>query len=63
MAQTIGRHIRIGEDTHWRCIEALANARSTSPNRPNQLLVALAIETLDRGSDPEPGRQSPRGSR
>ena len=44
MAKTIGRHIRIGED-HWRRIEALAEARNTSPN---QLLVALAVEALDR---------------
>ena len=44
MAKTIGRHIRIGED-HWRFIEALADARNTSPNR---LLVELAVEALDR---------------
>ena len=44
MAKTIGRHIRIGED-HWRRIEALAEARSTSPNR---ILVELAVEALDR---------------
>ena len=44
MAKTIGRHIRIGED-HWRRIEALAEARNTSPN---QLLVELALEALDR---------------
>ena len=44
MAKTIGRHIRISED-HWRRIEALAEARNTSPNR---LLVELAVETLDR---------------
>ena len=44
MAKTIGRHIRIGED-HWRRIESLAEARNTSPN---QLLVALAVEALDR---------------
>ena len=44
MAKTIGRHIRIDED-HWRRIESLAEARNTSPN---QLLVALAVEALDR---------------
>ena len=44
MARTIGRHIRIDED-HWRRIELLAEARNTSPNR---LLVALAVEALDR---------------
>ena len=44
MAKTIGRHIRIGED-HWRRIEALAEARNRSPN---QLLVELAVEALDR---------------
>ena len=44
MANTIGRHIRIGED-HWRRIEALADARDTSPNR---LLVTLAVDALDR---------------
>ena len=44
MAKTIGRHIRIGED-HWRRIEALAETRNTSPN---QLLVKLAVEALDR---------------
>ena len=44
MANTIGRHIRIDED-HWRRIESLAEARNTSPN---QLLVALAVEALDR---------------
>ena len=44
MAKTIGRHIRIGED-HWRRIEALAETHNTSPN---QLLVELAVEALDR---------------
>ena len=44
MAKTIGRHIRIDED-QWRRIESLAEARNTSPN---QLLVALAVEALDR---------------
>ena len=44
MAKTIGRHIRIDEGD-WRRIEALAEARGTSPNR---LLVELAVEALDR---------------
>ena len=44
MAKTIGRHIRIDE-AHWRRIEALAEARDTSPNR---LLVELALEALDQ---------------
>ena len=44
MAKTIRRHVRIDEE-HWRRIEALAAARNVSPN---QLLVGLAIETLDR---------------
>jgi len=44
MATTIGRHIRIDEGD-WRRIEALAEARDTSPNR---LLVELAVEALDR---------------
>ena len=44
MANTIGRHIRIDE-SDWRRIEALAEARDTSPNR---LLVELAVEALDR---------------
>ena len=44
MANTIGRHIRIDEGD-WRRIEALAEARNTSPNR---LLVELAVEALDR---------------
>ena len=44
MVKTIGRHIRIGED-HWRRIVSLAEARNTSPN---QLLIALAVEALDR---------------
>ena len=44
MANTIGRHIRIDEGD-WRRIEALAEARDTSPNR---LLVELAVEAVDR---------------
>ena len=44
MVNTIGRHIRIDEGD-WRRIEALAEARDTSPNR---LLVELAVEALDR---------------
>ena len=44
MANTIGRHIRIDEGD-WRRIEALADARDTSPNR---LLVELAVEALHR---------------
>ena len=44
MANTIGRHIRIDEDD-WRRIEALAEARDTSPNR---LIVELAVKALDR---------------
>ena len=44
MANTIGRHIRIDEGD-CRRIEALAEARDTSPNR---LLVELAVEALDR---------------
>ena len=44
MSKTIGRHIRIGED-HWRRIDALAEVRNMSPN---QLLVELAVEALDR---------------
>ena len=44
MAKTIGGHIRIDE-VHWRRIEALADARDTSPNR---LLVDLAMEALDQ---------------
>jgi len=48
MPKTIGRHIRIGED-HWRRIEALAEARNTSPNR---LLVDLTVEALDRRERP-----------
>ena len=49
MANTIGRHIRIDEDD-WRRIEALADARGTSPNR---LLVELAVEALDRREWPQ----------
>jgi len=44
MAKTIGRHIRIDEGD-WRRIEALAEARNTSPN---WLLVEFAVEALDR---------------
>ena len=44
MAKTIGRHIGMDEN-HWWRIEALAEARDTSPNR---LLVELAVEALDR---------------
>ena len=43
MAKTIGRHIRIDE-SEWRRIDALADARDMSPNR---LLVELAVEVLD----------------
>ena len=53
MAKTLGRHIRIGED-HWRRIEALAEARDTSPNR---LLVTLAVEALDRREWPRTERE------
>ncbi|MDD9982499.1 MAG: hypothetical protein OXU81_14270 [Gammaproteobacteria bacterium] len=53
MAKTIGRHIRIGED-HWRRIEALAEARNTTPNR---LLVELAVEALDRREWPRTERE------
>ena len=49
MAMTIGRHIRIGED-HWRRIEVLAEARSTSPNQ-------LAVEALDRREWPRTERE------
>ena len=44
MSNTIIRHIRIDEGD-WRRIEALAEARDTSPNR---LLVELAVEALAR---------------
>ena len=53
MAKTIGRHIRIDED-HWRRIETLAETRNTSPN---QLLVALAVEALDRREWPRTERE------
>jgi len=49
MAKTLGRHIRIGEG-HWRRIEALAETCNMSPN---QLLVELAVEALDRREWPQ----------
>ena len=44
MAKTVDRHIRIPAE-QWRRIQAAAQERDTSPN---QLLVELAIEALDR---------------
>ena len=48
MSKMIARHIRIDAE-HWRRIELLANERRTTPN---QLLVELAVETLDNGEWP-----------
>ena len=44
MPKTIDRHIRIGE-AQWNRIESIANERRITPN---QLLVELATEALDR---------------
>ena len=44
MPKTIDRHIRIGEG-QWNRIESIANERRITPN---QLLVELAMEALDR---------------
>ncbi len=48
MSKMIARHIRIDAE-HWWRIELLANERRTTPN---QLLVELAVETLDNGEWP-----------
>ncbi len=44
MPKTIDRHIRIDE-AQWNRIESIANERRITPN---QLLVELATEALDR---------------
>ena len=49
MSKTLARHIRIDE-LHWRRIESLANERGTTPN---QLLVELAVDALDRREWPQ----------
>ena len=49
MSKTPARHIRIDE-LHWRRIESLANERGTTPN---QLLVELAVEALNRREWPQ----------
>ena len=49
MSKTLARHIRI-DGLHWRRIESLANERGTTPN---QLLVELAVDALDRREWPQ----------
>lgn len=44
MSKTVGRHIRIDEG-QWNHIELIANEKGITPN---QFLVELAIEALDR---------------
>ena len=44
MAQTLQKNIRITSE-QWQCIESAARERDVSPN---QLLVELAIEALER---------------
>ena len=49
MSKTLARHIRIDE-LHWRRIESPANECGTTPN---QLLVELAVEALNRPEWPQ----------
>lgn len=49
MSKTLARHIRIDE-RHWRRVESLVNERGATPN---QLLVELAVDVLDRREWPQ----------
>ena len=48
MSKTVSKHIRI-EAEHWKRLEDAALERNVSPN---QLLVELAIDALDRSQWP-----------
>lgn len=48
MSKTLSKHIRI-EAEHWKCLEDAARERNVSPN---QLLVELAMDALDRSQWP-----------
>ena len=49
MSKTLSKHIRI-EAEHWQRLEDAARERNVSPN---QLVVELAIDALDRSQWPQ----------